>query len=392
MSEERVRKFKLPDRFNKDQDRVNDLPLEGRFLVIGAPGTGKSVVALLRVRKAVEANKRYRFLVFNHLLEASAMQLVGSDIQLVSSTWMRWIRERLQQYLEINLPTKAGSKDLDWNQIRVDLKARKKNKRDPFNESHYLIIDEGQDMPKEFYFVVSSLGVKNFFVVADQNQAINKNNSSLQELKYLLIENKEQVMELTENFRNSHQITKLAQHFHVDRASDRSIIPDRWARIPPILYTYKKDSFEDKVIKMILRRYDRDPKLLIGVITPNKKVQDKYFKTLESVSREMDRDNCDPIIQYYRGDHRSEIDFSTGGILVVNAQACKGLEFDIVYLADIDQHIIRDDIKEEKQKLFYVMISRAKEEVIMFKQCEIDCPELENLLPENEEILEREEL
>ena len=33
--------------------------------------------------------------------------------------------------------------------------------------------------------------------------------------------------------------------------------------------------------------------------------------------------------------------FDEGGILVINAQACKGLEFDTVVLADIDEHYLR---------------------------------------------------
>ena len=45
------RTFKLPgvQDLNKDQDSVLMLPKEGMHLVVGGPGTGKSVVALLRV-------------------------------------------------------------------------------------------------------------------------------------------------------------------------------------------------------------------------------------------------------------------------------------------------------------------------------------------------------
>ncbi len=51
------------------------------------------------------------------------------------------------------------------------------------------------------------------------------------------------------------------------------------------------------------------------------------------------------------GDHR----FSEGGIFVINAQSAKGLEFDSVFLADIDEyHCHLDDSvwMDEKRRLF----------------------------------------
>jgi len=66
------RKFKLPgvDDLNKDQDRVLRLPEDGQFLIVGGPGTGKSVVALLRTMK-YHKNNDYAFLTFNKVSTAS---------------------------------------------------------------------------------------------------------------------------------------------------------------------------------------------------------------------------------------------------------------------------------------------------------------------------------
>ena len=60
------RKFKLPgeDDLNKDQDKVYELPENGQFLIVGGPGTGKSVVALLRAMK-FHKNNDYAFLTYN---------------------------------------------------------------------------------------------------------------------------------------------------------------------------------------------------------------------------------------------------------------------------------------------------------------------------------------
>ena len=50
-----------------------------------------------------------------------------------------------------------------------------------------------------------------------------------------------------------------------------------------------------------------------------------------------------PGIVTFWGDERPQVRFEEGGILVINAKACKGLEFDTVVLADIDEYITSDE-------------------------------------------------
>ena len=80
MPVDRTRRFVLPgiQDLSKDQDEALALPLEGQYLIIGGPGTGKSVVALLRARRLATGEKRYRILVYNHLLNGSNKHLFGS--------------------------------------------------------------------------------------------------------------------------------------------------------------------------------------------------------------------------------------------------------------------------------------------------------------------------
>ena len=54
--------------------------------------------------------------------------------------------------------------------------------------------------------------------------------------------------------------------------------------------------------------------------------------------------------------------------MVINAQACKGLEFDTVFLADIDQFKCDAQNMDRTKKLFYVMVARATEHVIFLRQ------------------------
>ena len=58
------REFKLPsvEDLDKEQDVILRLPEDGIFLVTGGPGTGKSVVSLIR-RNRVKKSKNYIFCI-----------------------------------------------------------------------------------------------------------------------------------------------------------------------------------------------------------------------------------------------------------------------------------------------------------------------------------------
>ena len=73
---------------------------------------------------------------------------------------------------------------------------------------------------------------------------------------------------------------------------------------------------------------------------------------------------------------------------MINAQACKGLEFDTVYIADINNFYCNDRNRDNTKRLFYVMVARAIDRVILLKQRGKNCP-VESILPNDESILER---
>ena len=78
-------------------------------------------------------------------------------------------------------------------------------------------------------------------------------------------------------------------------------------------------------------------------------------------------------------------------ILVINAQACKGLEFDTVMLADIDEHYFRRDDPDVTKRRFYVMVARARDRVFMFMKKGGSKP-IESILPTDQGVLRRMEL
>ena len=374
---------------SKEQEAARALPKEGQHLIIGGPGTGKSVVALLRARRHRDDRDDYRFLVFNHLLDRASGQLFGNG--LVSRTWIGWFRSVFRdvtgESVPLEEPNDSGFRGIDW--AGVDAIVQALPKVDAPQQRPFLVIDEGQDMPPEFYGALADLGFERFFVVADQNQQITEGNSSRKEIRVSLGIGADEVVELRTNYRNHYCVARLAREFYTgDPASPPPELPGPTAGTVPILYRYDERSL-DSVVGGILRLADRDPCKLIGVIAPKNQVRERYVRALRTTKVRLD--NARPTIRTFHMGDRGEVAFDQGGILVINAQACKGLEFDTVVLADIDEHFVRSRDPDQTKRLFYVMVARAKEQVFMFMK-RGQGREIEKILPEDRGALRRKEL
>ena len=389
------RKFALPgiQELSKEQEDARALPKKGKHLIFGGPGTGKSVLALLRSRRHHVDKDNYLFLVFNRLLHQASRHLLNDA--LTSRTWQSWFSGFFNECTKQSIPLLPPKQETDWrnidweNALRIiaDLAPPKNPDLLPF-----LIIDEGQDMPPQFYQSLTQLEFNNIYVVADQNQQIiSGSNSSRRDIEIELDISTDNVIELKVNYRNSYQTARLAREFYPDDpASPPPDLPPikRTAKMPLLVEYGKRCSFNfTSVIHAILKTADRDPSKLLGIIAPDNAVRRRYFDGLSNVNLKLD--NGTPKIQTYQsGNDSAKLTFNEGGIMVINAQSCKGLEFDVVLLADIDQHYCTPLLMDEKKRLFYVMVARARENVIMLKNGDNKhCP-VDAIIPQNPEILE----
>ena len=383
------RRYALPgvEDLTKEQEEIRALPMTGKHLVVGGPGTGKTVICLLRARRLARGGEEYRFLVWNHLLHRAGRALFEGELQ--AETWNSWFwkvfRDTFGRPPPLQ-PSKKSWKPTDWKAVAqavVEFPESAGQGRRPF-----LVIDEGQDMPPGFYDFLLQLGFENLLVVADQNQQIKEDeNTSRRELEELLGGN---ARELNYNHRNSRPVARLAREFATDDpASPLPQLPaGRRTVETPWLYTVD-DRDRARIAKSILGHWDQDPRRLIGVIAPNNRVRSKYFDALNESERRLDHGR--PWIKSFHGNHRPKVPFDRGGILVMNAQACKGLEFDTAVLADIDEHRVDAADPDRTKKLFYVMVSRARERVVLFMKRSGDRP-IETILPKDESILRRRDL
>jgi hypothetical protein len=398
------RLFELPgiQDLSKEQEAARALPKRGQHLVIGGPGTGKSVLALLRARRHATAGEPHVFLVFNKLLHEASRHLGGKNISC--HQWMTWFFKLFREITKGAVPRLSeapGSswRDIDWENVIHILEQQPEASLS--SRPEYLIIDEGQDMPPEFYHVLASLGFENFFVVADQNQQIvSGKNSSRRDIELGLAIASDQVIELNKNYRNTAAVARLAGAFYTGDIASPFVVPPvvttplvtphletgKKANVP-VLFTYKKNQFE-LMIERILKMADRDPSKLIGVIAPDNQVRDLFFQALECETQKIKLDNGNPRIRTYHRAHQKRVNFHEGGIMVINAQACKGLEFDHVFMADIDAYYCQPQSQDALKRLFYVMVARARDNVTLLRSADNFCP-ANCILPEDSNILKQ---
>lgn len=396
------RRFQLPGihELSKEQEAVRAWPLEGRFLLTGGPGTGKSVMCLLRARRlhdqlsstsknAAKKSPEYVFLVFNHLLMMSSKQLFGVDLS--ARQWQSWFEGVFKEATgkplpKLAPPPRSAWRPTDWESACEMIRERSPNELQEKFQHLSVIIDEGQDMPVEFYQCLNELGIDNLFVAADFNQSIGHENCSYTDLLDAIQPDKEH--RLASNYRNKYAIARLAQEFYT---GDPSAKPPELPEPPikmvrrPVFFRYV-ESKEERLLKRVMMFCDRYPRKLIGILTPNDASRSRLFNGLRDSGATFE--NGKPLVSTFSSRERNEIDFGQGGVVIINAQACKGLEFDVVFLFDLNEYHYRHEFEVEKKSLFYVMVARAVDQVFLLAGMDKDCP-IEAILPIEENILER---
>jgi superfamily I DNA/RNA helicase len=339
--------FKLPayQDLGIEQDAINNLPLNGTHLVIGPPGTGKTVMAIYRSRVFARKGVATGFLVYNNVLNWYLGQAVR-DLELgtVTSTFhsffWRWYRRELHR----NVPTVPGdSYQPDWDAVLLDI-VRAGGK---FQKFFHLVIDEGQDFSPRFYAVMALIA-DYVTVFADENQKLTANNSTVSDIQRAL--GLKTVHSLKKNYRNSRPIAELARTFFCGTASGIPDLPDRQGERPYVL-RYRNTTAQAEAIGQYEKSFpDRE----IGVLVPYSRMQGELLNSLSGRT-------VNPI-QFYPAHEKTPIDFSGPGIRLLNYASAKGLEFDTVFLPAFDRWNCSPHTDTDRMTM-YVQASRARNDL-----------------------------
>lgn len=330
---------------SKEQDGVYGLPLDGNYLVSGPPGTGKTVMALYRASLLEKGKRPVRLITYSRLLSRyvrSATDTLDMDETSVA-TMHSWLASFWQKNYKRRLPQVRPYMP-DWAAMFTSIQT------DLPKESPDLIVDEGQDLPREFY-TMARLVSNHLTVFADENQRMSDTNSSLAEITYYAMIAAENVKTLTRNYRNTRPIAEYSARFYAGLPSGIPELPTKSGELPVL---DSRGTLNDEV-QAIVRYAKANEDHEIGVIVPSQKLVKSFRNRL---------DGKVPTVRSYLSGESAEIAFDDPGVTVLTYNSAKGLEFDAVFLPALNE-ATHDPGTPETRMVFYVLTSRARDRLFL---------------------------
>lgn len=334
-----------------EQAEAVTLPLDGRWLVTGPPGSGKTIMALYRVWTLSTAGREPVLLTHGKLLsQYCALGARELGIEARVTTFHRWFHNFWKRMFGTPPPTDGVDRwSYDWDSTLVKLNTRPSLAM----EFRDLVVDEGQDLPPMFYLLCQVIAA-NVMVFADENQRLTERQSTLSEIESGLGARTRRHT-VAVNHRNTYEIALFGRHFHCGSPDELPPLPESHGprplltRIPSLRECLAQLSAYSAV----------SPHEEIGLVLKHSDLQ-------RWVHRELHERKLPNVQIYVSGEQgRSKIDFGRPGIRIVNAASMKGLEFDSLFVPDLDEYD-EDPTSASTRMTFYVLATRARHSLNLF--------------------------
>ncbi|MFJ7261282.1 DNA helicase [Streptomyces globosus] len=320
---------------------LDALPFDGNHLVGGTPGSGKSILAAQRAVMLALTGTRTVLLTRSNLLRQSLWPLVAELCLDSADVGVETVHGWLARWYGPDAP-RTGDGWFDWPAFYE--RALLTEPDGPVA----LVVDEGQDLPPEFYRLCRMLGASTT-VFADECQRLTESRSTLEEIAQGL--GLCSVHELDGNHRNTRQTAELAAWFHT--GSRPPELPDREGPLPRLHALPHLGAVTDLLIGLAERQHHHT----IGVVVHSTRTQ---FDLLTRLERKAPRLKPQMYTAQGTGGRYRTLDLSRPGIVIVHRASAKGLEFDTVLVPDTEADAAADPTSADLRMTYYVLATRAR--------------------------------
>lgn len=320
------------------------------ILVVGPPGTGKTSCALWKAQ-ILAANYGLNVVVVtrNRMLAALAVQISkdhgGAPVN--SLTMHKCVSN---DYFRNNFsyPIPQAEYHHKWDEIMALYEAK-----DVQPSVDHLIVDEGQNLPIEFFIWAKRFLAKEMSVFADEDQTTDVAGCRVGELARVGYTT---AIPLTLNHRNTEEIADLVETFHVKGKIPHA--PAKRGRSGDVPRLMRVATWQELAQRVAVRY--QNVGAAVGVILYEQSHITNFYGLLTA---QLPNDRVD----YYtsQAEPRAEqaIKMRDRGVTIISGESAIGLEFETVFLQDLNRSLpMRRDVDYRRM---YMLCSRARDTLIL---------------------------
>jgi superfamily I DNA/RNA helicase len=361
---------------DEEQNKAKNLRSKGTAIVRGVAGSGKSLILRNRVEKLLEDFDDILILTYNRFMNGwLKARLEDNAVKVECKTFHQWAYQKLKYNYD---------DDLD-EVVRLARKCRRKYQA--------ILIDEAQDFPDQWFQALLEVLDKEteaLFIVYDNTQSVygqphrRESNWTWKSLGINVPGGRSQIFDV--NYRNTPEILELAWNFIEPaliaanmpveaRTRDETGKVIKTPRIGSIIEPKKKLSRSSGIEPLLLETYYEEmpnqiafqvqealkthPDSSIGILL-NPQAKD-LKKEISKELNSLEIDHHAPINSQERNGNVVNRPY----VVVDSWNALKGVEFDAVITAGIDNLGEIDDSDFETKAGIYTAMTRARDHLIM---------------------------
>lgn len=335
-----------------DQLRAIGLPHRTHQIIIGAPGSGKTLILLYRAAALRERlgtpPERFIILVYTNVLKEyirSALNLLNLPADAVT-TYDDWCMNIYKKYCSRSIPWNHENNQPDFAALRSRVADLAERGILPFPAYDFVLVDEAQDLDS-LCFETLKRAAKHLTVCMDYRQQIYEHGSRESEIKSILGTTTRNIT-LLDAYRCSPYVAYVAAQFLDDpKDRERYIAQTRTIqaeRETPLLFyaeTWQEDN--DHLCEILGKRLLVDQH--VAILVPTRRELYRISKILSNAELPFEK--------------QPDINFNTSAPKLITFHSAKGLTFDSVLLPRLEVDTFPRQWEKRIPQLMFVAITRA---------------------------------